>query len=45
VNALATLRLIAEALGHRLVDDVEPVGVVGDLLFGARDVSGETELA
>jgi hypothetical protein len=34
--------VILEALGHRLVDDVEPVEIVGDLLFGVRDVSDET---
>ena len=34
--------VILEALGHRLVDDVEPVEVVGDLLFGVRDASRGT---
>src|SRR5579859_59343 len=35
-------RLVVETLGHRLIHDVEPVEVVSDLLFGMRDITGET---
>ena len=37
--------MVLEALGHRLVDDVEPVEVVVDLRFDVRDASGETLVA
>jgi hypothetical protein len=38
---LPMLGLIVETLSGRLIHDVEPVKVVGDLLFGMRDITGE----
>lgn len=41
LEALPMERLIVEALRDSLVDDVQPVEIVGDLFFGMRDVAGE----
>jgi hypothetical protein len=38
---LPMLGLIIETLSHRLIHDVEALKVVGDLLFGMSDITGE----